>query len=433
MEKEVKSEPVLHVYSDKSILVNENGVQNLFAEGPPTPEAKKRLATIKQTLQNGFLENIIVECQHPEVKIENLSEVQIKLIESLVNSVTSEAGRGIVVLSVLQLTVKAILPEQSIRLHKASTGAKFSWKEGIPMRGLDANFITPVLRKYNLIKLNSFGFMMTRSLAENYPYSRLYKASIKGAKEEWMNLMDAMEDGTLDNYNALKQFIVFLHNKSEAFKQLAEKASSKISTLSKKKPDFKTCFKIITSFIDNSTYSARMFEVAMHCLFQVFEDEKCLEGFLKPLSQMRSANKKHGNIGDIEITLTKGGMDILESWDAKYGKSYLRDELEELHDKLKLHPQTKIAGFVTDVKPSLKKEMDVRINELEILHATVIPVMEFSEWIKTQIEKYELDNNKVGIAWLIAIEESICQKRRERAPIDEPTTEWVQTFIECIS
>ena len=68
----------------------------------------------------------------------------------------------------------------------------------------------------------------------------------------------------------------------------------------------------------------------MHSLFQVLEDQGSFEGgFLKPLSQMRSANKKHGNVGDIEITAGKrNGLHIVESWDAKYGKAYLRDEIE---------------------------------------------------------------------------------------------------------
>ena len=35
---------------------------------------------------------------------------------------------------------------------------------------------------------------------------------------------------------------------------------------------------------------------------------------LKPLSQMRSANKKHGNIGDIELLEDR---QIVEAWDAK--------------------------------------------------------------------------------------------------------------------
>jgi len=318
-------------------------------------------------------------------------------------------------------------------LHKGSTGADFSWKEGIPMRVLDKNYITPVLRKHNLLRLNADGFMMTRSLAENYPYSKLYKAAIRGARKEWLEITDAVEREEMDSVNALKQLLIFLHNKSEAFLELTDKTMTALKAFLKGKPSFKVCFKTITNFIESSTYSARMFEVAMHSFFQVLEEEKCLSGFLKPLSQMRSANKKHGNIGDIEITMTQGNMDIIESWDAKYGKAYLRDELEELNDKLKSHPQTAIAGFVTDHEPNLKPEIRKRMDELELIHETEIHIMEFGEWVNFQIKKYELNPDKGGARWMIAIAESICQLRREIAPIDEPTTEWVESFIESIS
>jgi hypothetical protein len=433
MDNKEKKEPVLYIFSDRSILVNEEGVEYKFHEGKTSDEAKKRLAIIKGTLENGFLEKLIIECQDPKVTIEKISEEHITVIESLVNSVTSEVGRAIVGLTILQLTVKSIIPEQSIRLHKGSTGADFSWKEGVPMRVLDKNYITPVLRKYNLLKLNADGFMMTRSLAENYPYSKLYKAAIRGARKEWLEITDAIETGRLDAVNALKQLLIFLNNKSEAFLELTNETAITLKSFLQKKPSFKDCYSTITKFIESSTYSARMFEVAMHALFQVLEEQKCLSGFLKPLSQMRSANKKHGNIGDIELTLTQGNMDIIESWDAKYGKTYLRDELEELNDKLKSHPQTTLVGFVTDQKPNLKPEIKSRIEELELIHETEIHLFEFGEWVNYEINKYGLDPDQVGSRWLIAIAESICQKRRESAPIDEPTTEWVESFKECIS
>lgn len=433
MAKKEKQEPVLYIYSDRSILVNEDGVEYKFHEGKTSDEAKKRLLIIKKALEEGFLEKIIAECQRPDVKIAEINQEQIAVIELLVNSVTSEVGRAIVGLTILQLTVKAILPEQSIRLHKGSTGADFSWKEGVPMRVLDKNYITPVLRKHNLLKLNADGFMMTRSLAENYPYSKLYKAAIRGARHEWLEITDAVETGKLDSVNALKQLLIFLNNKSEAFIELTNKTIEALKAFLKKKPSFKDCFSTITKFIESSTYSARMFEVAMHSLFQVLEEEKCLSGFLKPLSQMRSANKKHGNIGDIELTATLGNMDIIESWDAKYGKTYLRDELEELNDKLKSHPQTTLVGFVTDQKPNLKPEIQSRIEELQLIHETEIHILEFGEWVNYEIKKYGLNPDKVGAKWMIAIAESICQLRREIAPIDEPTTEWVESFIECIS
>lgn len=433
MAKKEKQETVLYIYSDRSILVNEDGVEYKFHEGKTSDEAKKRLLIIKKALEDGFLEKIIAECQRPDVKIAEINQEQISVIELLVNSVTSEVGRAIVGLTILQLTVKAILPEQSIRLHKGSTGADFSWKEGVPMRVLDKNYITPVLRKHNLLRLNADGFMMTRSLAENYPYSKLYKAAIRGARQEWLEITDAVETGKLDAVNALKQLLIFLNNKSEAFIELTNNTIEVLETFLKKKPSFKDCFSTITKFIESSTYSARMFEVAMHSLFQVLEEEKCLSGFLKPLSQMRSANKKHGNIGDIELTATLGNMDIIESWDAKYGKTYLRDELEELNDKIKSHPQTTLVGFVTDQKPNLKPEIESRIEELQLIHETEIHILEFGEWVNYEINKYGLNPDKVGAKWMIAIAESICQLRREIAPIDEPTTEWVESFIECIS
>lgn len=427
-----KNEPVLHIYSDRSIFVGIDGVEYQYDEGKPSDDAKQRLAVIKEALTQGFLEKIIEECKNPEVRIENITEDQTDTIESLVNSVTSEVGRAIVGLTVLQLTIKSILPAQSIRLHKGSTGADFSWKEGIPMRVLDKNYITPVLRKYNLLRLNADGFMMTRSLAENYPYSKLYKAAIRGARHEWIEISDAVETGRLDAINALRQLIIFLNNKSEAFLNLTEETMVALNEFVERKPSFDTCYSKISDFIENSTYSARMFEVAMHALFQVLEEEKCLNGFLKPLSQMRSANKKHGNIGDIEITHTRGNMDIIESWDAKYGKAYLRDELEELDDKLLLHPQVLTVGFVTDQAPNLKTEINDRIEDLKQKHGTEIYIMQFNKWVDYQLSKYDLNKEEIGPKWLTAIGESICQLRREIAPIDEPTTEWVESFRKCL-
>ncbi|MBK6385096.1 MAG: hypothetical protein IPF69_16940 [Chitinophagaceae bacterium] len=118
-------------------------------------------------------------------------------------------------------------------------------------------------------------------------------------------------------------------------------------------------------------------------------------GFSKPLSQIRSANKKHGNIGDIELTATQGNMDIIESWDAKYGKTYLRDELEELNDKLKTHPQTTLVGFVTDQKPNLKPEIQSRLEELELIHETEIQILEFGEWVNMKLRSMHSTQTKL--------------------------------------
>lgn len=71
---------------------------------------------------------------------------------------------------------------------------------------------------------------------------------------------------------------------------------------------------------------------------------------------MRTANKKHRNIGDIEITINKNNNRVIESWDAKYGKPHLRDELEELDDKLISYGSAQIVGYVTDGDPQISQD-----------------------------------------------------------------------------
>ena len=103
---------------------------------------------------------------------------------------------------------------------------------------------------------------------------------------------------------------------------------------------------------------------------------------------MRSANKKHGNIGDIEISASKNGLSIIEAWDAKFGKTYLRDELEELSDKLESHSETELVGFITDETPNLGKEIEKRVKELEDVFNLSINILSFDDWVSFQLEKY---------------------------------------------
>ena len=432
--KEIKEvEPVLHVFNDRSVLYNSKGEASEFKEGRLSTEAKERIEKLKDSLTKGYLKDKIEKAQDPQIELAEIEEDKLKAIQDLVDSVTSEVGRAIIGLSVLQLTIKSIIPEQSIRLHKGSNSATFSWVEGVPMRVIDKYHITPTLREYGLLRLNADGFMMTRSLAENYPYSNLYKAAIRGAKDEWTKITDWLENDELDAENGLMHLLVFLNNRSETFKKSVLRLEQVTEKYLTKNRTFEEILSLLEKFIHDSTYSARIFEIAIHALYQVFDEFHVVDGYLKPISQMRSANKKHGNIGDIEITGTDGGMDIIESWDAKYGKTYLRDELEELSDKLGAHPQCSICGFITDVTPNKKDEIIERSKEISVIHETEIVIVKFSEWALNQIKRYGLDKDTIGVNWMKAIVECISQKRREIAPIDEPTGEWVEYLEKVLS
>ena len=299
------------------------------------------------------------------------------------------------------------------------------------MRTLDKSFITPVLRKHGLLRLNADGFMMTRSLAENYPYSKLYKAAIRGARHDWLETVDLLENGEMDPASCLDYFLGLLINQSEIFKKISEETCKLTETyIDTKNPTVTEVITLMKEFIHSTDYSARVFEVSIHSFYQVLDEKGLLAGRLKPLQQMRSANKKHGNIGDIEVLFGQGDLDIIEAWDAKYGKPYLYEELSELQEKLCDHPETELVGFITDSTPNLRKDILKRKEDVEALHNVTIELIEFNEWAY----KHLPDEGKRSFAhhWLIVFSECICQKRRNIAPIDEPSENWVKDFYNCV-
>ncbi|MBQ7606484.1 MAG: hypothetical protein IJU76_00630 [Desulfovibrionaceae bacterium] len=151
---------------------------------------------------------------------------------------------------------------------------------------------------------------------------------------------------------------------------------------------------------------------------------------LVPLSQLRSANKKHGNIGDIELARINI---IVESLDAKYGSPYLRDELEELKDKLTINPELKIAGFIVDSKLDLRKDIIEKKKEIEFDTGTKIYLFTFDQWIDYETKGLDLKTKQnLAYLWLNALVESFCQKRVEIAPIDKPCDKWLEDLIQFL-
>jgi hypothetical protein len=426
----------LRVYRDRSELYLPDGTSLDYREGQADEATKARYAKIDLALKNGFLSDAIDYCNnHPEsLETSSLSIPHRTLLDKLVESMTSEVGRAIIGLTVLQLTIKAIEPSQDIRLHKGGgRGGHFGWRSGVSMRTLDKQYITPTLRANGLLKLNADGFMMTRSLAENYPYSQVYKAAIRGSRKEWLCIVDALENRELSPMDGLRHLLVRLLNQAEKFKILCSCAVEALDAYFMRTPRHRLedTIEIVKKHIYASTYAARIMEVAMHSLFQGIGDLAALNGIeLVRLSQMRSANKKHGNIGDIELTLNGK---IIEAWDAKYGKSYLRDELEELYDKIRDHDSVETVGFVTSEAPDFRPEILSRLEEIHELTGIAIKVVTFDEWAKSVISQYNINDSALSKQWLLAYTESLSQKRTGIAPIDEPCAIWLAQWIETLN
>ncbi len=428
----------LRVYSDRSEFHSEVNEPDIFLEGPSSPQALRRIKGITEALATGFLQNLIESLTSGSATIDDskISENAQNSLTTMVESITSEVGRALVGLSVMQLCIKAIEPKQSIRLHKSSPrNGSFSWKEGVSMRTLDKSYVTPVLRRYRLVSLNADGFMMTRSLAENYPYSPLYKAQLRGAREEWLALVQELETGNTDALESLKYFLSLLLNAASNLVELGDKCIkayvSNIDCFASKK----SAMKLLLDHSNASGYSARLLEVGMHSLIQAVVASGSLGTWeLKPLSQMRSANKKHGNIGDIEL-LADG--EIVEAWDAKYGKGYLRDELEEVAEKLVKHDNVRLVGFVSSVEIERMDEIENRIAQIEAAHGVEVCICSIDTWVDSIFERCcasgLINEAELASEWVRAYVESLAQRRREIAPIDEPCESWLKSCLALLT
>lgn len=433
------SELHLRVYSNRSELILADGTVQTFHEGGMSQAAKARYARIAVELSNGYLERQILACRDrsSDLDFSSLAQTHRLLLDRLIQSVTSEVGRALVGLTILQLCVKSIEPEQNIRLHKGSASTRdFSWRDGISMRSLDKKYITPVLREYELLRLNADGFMMTRSLAENYPYSTVYKANLRGARSEWVSIVEATEKGELSPDIALKYLLSQLLNQAQNFRILASQTLEELNTFFEATViNQEIALNFILRHINQSDYAARLMEIAMHSLMQAMQDYQVFPNSnLKPLSQMRSANKKHGNVGDIELL---EGRQIVEAWDAKYGKSYLRDEIEELSEKLEVHSAIRRAGFVTSLEPERLDELEPRCEEIEEIYGISLEILTFAEWVEEQFERASTEEaaseQELAVAWITAYAGSLAQLRRDIAPIDEPCYQWLLTLRDILT
>ncbi len=423
----------LRVYDNKSEYHAGDGKSEIFQEGAISKEARKRIKQIKDNFKNGFLDSLINDlltgAKHANKA--GLSSEAEKCINSLVDSLTSEVGRALIGLSVMQLCVKSIAPEQNIRLHKGSSNsASFSWVEGISMRTLDKKYVTPTLRKYGLLRLNADGFMMTRSLAENYPYTFLYKANLRGARKEWLTLVEEIEEERTSSIETLKYLLSRLINVATDFSNEADLLIEKSNKYINQCLDRKDAMSILIKHSEQSDYAARLLEINMHALMQVAVESGAFGDIeVKPLSQMRSANKKHGNIGDIE--LLEDGQ-IIEAWDAKYGKSYLREEIEEVIEKFQNHDFVKTVGFVTNLEIERLDEIEKRIDDIDQLYSISLKVLPYKEWVDLIYERVlstEITSELIlSQHWLSVYCEYLAQKRRDVAPIDEPCMDWVKSL-----
>lgn len=87
----------LRVYENRSEYYTSSSDVKVFHEGIASDEAKKRIKRIKESFQNGFLDNLITGLKKGEIacNAEKVDEDTKNNLRQLVELVTSEVGRAL--------------------------------------------------------------------------------------------------------------------------------------------------------------------------------------------------------------------------------------------------------------------------------------------------------------------------------------------------
>lgn len=153
------------------------------------------------------------------------------------------------------------------------------------------------------------------------------KIGVRGARSEWVSLVEATEKNEVGTDVALRYLLSQLLNQADNFRRLASQLIERLKLFFEVKVIAQEIIlSLILRHINQSDYAARLMEIVMHSLMQAMQDYQVFpNSLLKPLSQMRSANKKHGNVGDIELLEDR---QIVESMASNAEQNFDRGTIE---------------------------------------------------------------------------------------------------------
>lgn len=442
--------PKLIILPDKMVYYRNSKTKDVFFLKNESKKAKR--ASIDQKKLEKALRVALAIAKNPSkipCYVEQLDDEDRNYLRAIADSIGPGHGRAVAIYLIEQLAIKWAHPAIDIRLHKQI------WQGGVSLRSIGQKIVVPFLRNNEVIAINKFGPAMTRSLAENYPFTPLYMADVKGATREWLELVERVQYGEVKPFPALVVFMSFLMKNNKQFNSMSEAVLGLLHkvTASPNRFSLHNAYELLTSHINQAPSKARLLEVAIHSLFQALEDlGSKIGGRLRPLMQMRTANRKHGNFGDVEIEEEETGR-VRVAYDAKLGgvsEADLMDLkqkfLEAKEDAGRLAeiwfvyhtptpntrggssqkiPSEQLLSSLEKVKKELlserKLEVDIYIKTLEELA---------HYWMK---QVSDTSRSELPRMWLTAYVESLCLKRKEKAPIEEPTYAWLMALKEVLS
>lgn len=274
------------------------------------------------------LEGILRECYDNaeiESKKDNMDELvyyigeDSKTIIELAN--TKHAARG----AALTLAIYKVLhPEQDIRNHKAE------YENGFSARGIDTKVTVPFLEKHGLpYNVESHWLSQTLSFAGPFTPDLELKTVPKKAGPALVSTVNMIQNA--DSEERIRMIIVLILEK-----MIEERNKGDIPLTKPKNLSIDKIIELLFAHF-NTHYqknAPRLPQIAIYSMYMCLKDEiKRYEHFeLLPLERMKTANRKSGTIGDIDL---KYDNRPIEAAEIKYEISINKAHVTEAMQKVK--------------------------------------------------------------------------------------------------
>ena len=263
---------------------NENIVSVNNIEEPA--EREQLLSILQQCYDQAEIES--KKENHADL-IAFIGENDAKVIIELAN--LKHACRG----AAITLAIYKILhPEQDIRSHKSE------YKGGFSARGVDTYVTVPFLRDNGLpYNVETHWLSQTLSYAAPYTPDLVLKTVPKKAGPDFITTVNLIESSA-DNSDRIKKILILMLEK------MIEERNKGNSPLTK--PKNLSIDEVMTLLHKHFSHSyeknaPRLPQVAIYAIYKcLMEDvDRYSEFELKPLERMKTANRKSGTVGDIDL------------------------------------------------------------------------------------------------------------------------------------
>ena len=298
-----------------------------------------------------ILEQAFEQARQSEEKSFGLTDAQKENVQSIVSG--AESQKAVLAVLITSLVKKATAPEQDIRQHKIEQSGGYSG------RSFDTNYVTPFLREnFARLAMRSGSGWLTRSIEQNYPFTRDFPGKIQNAamKTALLEILHDVEENGADPNIYLLALLVELQSAFAvpALVFAAETANAELTIT-----EIMELLRAHFFFRYQGHGASRLPALAIYAIYESLIKCQCYESkILAPLKAHTTSDARSRSYGDVEILTAEG--ELFEGIEIKHNIRVTPTLIADAYEKFAPTPADRFY-LLTTAEPNseLGKESEI--------------------------------------------------------------------------